>query len=45
MSDMYVMAYGDMFRYAPTIFRSLRTMYHATYSSMCTMWSHLHCSV
>jgi len=45
LSDMYIVAYDDMFRSDWTIFRSIRAMYRATYSSKCTMWSHLHCSV
>jgi len=45
MSQMYIVAYDDMFRSDYTIFSSLRAMYHATYSSKCAMGSHLHCSV
>ena len=45
MPHMYIMAYDDMFRSDSTIFRSLRAIYHATYSSKCAMGSHLHCSV
>jgi len=40
MSHMYIVAYDDMFRPDSTIFRSLRAIYHATYSSKCTMGSH-----
>jgi len=40
MSHMYIMAYDDMFRSDSTIFRSLRAIYHATYSSKCAMGSH-----
>jgi len=45
MSHMYIVAYDDMFPSDSTIFRSLRAMYHATYSSKCAMGAHLHCSV
>jgi len=45
MSDMYIMVYDDMFGVDSTTFRSLRAMYHATYSSKCAMVSHLHCLV
>jgi len=44
MSHMCIMVYDDMFRSDSTIFRSLRAMYRATYSSKCAMGSHLHCS-
>jgi len=37
MSHMYIMAYDDMFRSDSTNFRSLRAMYHATYSSKYAM--------
>ena len=45
MSHMYIMAYDDMFRSDSTIFRFLRAIYHATYSSKCAMGSYLHCLV
>jgi len=45
MSDMYIVAYDDMFRSDSTIFRSFRAVYHAAYSSKCAMGSHLYCSV
>ena len=45
MSHTYIMFCDDMFRSDSTIFRSLRAMCHATYSSKCAMGSHLHCSV
>jgi len=37
MSHMYIMAYDDMFRSDSTIFRSIRAIYHATYSSKCAI--------
>jgi len=45
MSHIHAMVYDDIFRSNSTIFRSLRAMYHAAYSSKCAMGSHLYCSV